>query len=86
MDIERDREEWTEEDERHPEPAEKPMPVQEEGLAVGLEAQDGFEADLDPEIAAEVQLQEETREAEGDDGPVETVLNFRDDDEEEGED
>ena len=32
MDIERDREEWTEEDERHPEPAEKPMPVQEEGL------------------------------------------------------
>jgi hypothetical protein len=84
--MERDREEWTDEDERHPEPAEKPMPVQEDGLAVGLEGQDGFEADLDPEIAAEVELQEETREAEGDgddDEPVETVLNFRDEDDEE---
>jgi hypothetical protein len=82
--MERDREEWTDEDERHPEPAEKPMPVQEDGLAVGLEGQDGFEADLDPEIAAEVELQEETREAEGeDDEPVETVLNFRDDEDEE---
>jgi hypothetical protein len=88
MNVERDREEWTEEDERHPEGKEKPMPVQEEGLAVGLEAQDGFDADLDPEIAAEVELQEETREAEGedaDDGPVETVLNFRDEDEKEDE-
>jgi hypothetical protein len=83
--MERDREEWTDEDERHPEPVEKPMPVQEDGLAVGLEGQDGFEADLDPEIAAEVELQEETREAEGDDAddePVETVLNFRDEDDE----
>jgi hypothetical protein len=79
--MERDREEWTDEDERHPEPAEKPMPVQEDGLAVGLEGQDGFEADLDPEIAAEVELQEETREAEGeDDEDVETVLNFREED------
>jgi hypothetical protein len=86
MDIERDREEWTEEDEREPEGPPKPMPVQEEGLAVGLEAQDGFDADLDPEIAAEVELQEETREAEGDDGPVETVLNFGDDDGKEDED
>ena len=83
MDIERDREEWTEEDERHPEGAEQPMPVQEEGLAVGLEGQDGFDADIDPEIAEEVQLQEETREAEGDEDPVETVLNFRDEEDEE---
>src|SRR5262249_41428571 len=37
--MERDRGEWTEEDERHPEGEPKPMPVQEEGLAVGLEAQ-----------------------------------------------
>jgi hypothetical protein len=83
MDIERDREEWTEEDERHPEGAEQPMPVQEEGLAVGLEGQDGFDADIDPEIAEEVQLQEETREADGDEDPVETVLNFRDEEDEE---
>ena len=83
MDIQRDREEWTEEDERHPEGAEQPMPVQEEGLAVGLEGQDGFDADIDPEIAEEVQLQEETREAEGDEDPVETVLNFRDEEDEE---
>ncbi|HEY6638203.1 MAG TPA: hypothetical protein VIZ61_11025 [Solirubrobacterales bacterium] len=83
MDTERDREEWTEEDERHPEGAEQPMPVQEEGLAVGLEGQDDFDADLDPEIAEEVRLQEETREAEGDDGPVETVLNFRDEEDDE---
>jgi hypothetical protein len=74
MEIERDREEWTEEDERHPEPPEKPMPVQEEGLAVGLEAQDDFEADLDPEIAAEVQIQEETREAEEEFGPIEDAV------------
>jgi hypothetical protein len=85
MDSERDREEWTDEDERHPEGREQPMPVQEEGLAVGLEGQDGFDADVDPEIAAEVELQEETREAEGDEGPVETVYNLRDDEEEEGE-
>ena len=84
MDTDRDREEWTDEDERHPGGAEEPIPVQEEGLAVGLEGQDGFDADLDPEIAEEVELQEETREAEGDPGEVETVLNFRDEDEEEG--
>ena len=83
MDAERDREEWTDEDERHPEGAEEPMPVQEDGLAVGLEGQDGFDADLDPEIAAEVDLQEETRELEGDQGEVETVLNFRDEEGEE---
>ncbi len=82
MDIERDREEWTDEDERRPEGAEEPMPVQEEGLAVGLEGQDGFDADVDPAIVEEVELQEETREAEGDEGPVETVLNFRDDEDE----
>jgi hypothetical protein len=81
MDAERDREQWTDEDERHPEGAEEPMPVQEEGLAVGLEGQDGYDADRDPEIAQEVELQEETREAEGEDAgeEVETVLNFRDD-------
>jgi len=83
MDEKRDREEWTDEDERHPEGAEKPMPVQEEGLAVGLEAVDEQDPDIDPEIAEEVRLQEETREAEGDEGDVETVLNFRDEDENE---
>ena len=86
MDIEKDREEWTEEDERHPEGKPQPIPVQEEGLAVGLEGQDDFDPDLDPEIAAEVELQEETREAEGDEGHVETVLNLRDDNEEDEED
>jgi hypothetical protein len=83
MDVERDREEWTDDDERRPEGAEEPMPVQEEGLAVGLEGQDGYDSDVDPEIVEEVELQEETREAEGDEGSVETVLNFRDQDEEE---
>ena len=72
--MESEREEWTDEDERHPEPAERPMPVQEEGLAVGLEGQDGFDADLDPEIAAEVQLQEETRETEDEFGPIEDAV------------
>jgi hypothetical protein len=71
---ERDREEWTGEDERHPEGKEKPMPVQEEGLAVGLEGEDGFDADLDPEIAAEVQLQSETEEAEEELGPLEDAI------------
>jgi hypothetical protein len=84
MDEERNREEWTDEDERRPEGAEQPMPVQEEGLAVGLEAVDEQDPDIDPEIAEEVRLQEETREAEGDEGHVETVLNFRDEDENEG--
>jgi hypothetical protein len=83
MDEERDREEWTDEDERHlaGEGEEQPIPVQEAGLAVGLEGQDGLDPDVDPEIAAEVELQEETREAEGDEGHVETVLNFREEDE-----
>ncbi len=85
MDEEKEREEWTEDDERHPEgeESEEPMPVQEVGLAVGLEAQEDHEPDFDPEIAAEVELQEETREAEGDDADedVETVLNFDDDEE-----
>jgi hypothetical protein len=83
VDIERDREEWTEEDERHPEGEPGPMPVQEEGLATGLEGVDEQDPDVDPEIAEEVRLQEETREAEGDEGPVETVLNFRDEEDEE---
>ena len=74
MDTERDREEWTEEDERHPEREEKPMPVQEEGMAVGLEGEDGSDVDLDPEIAAEVELQDETREAEKELGPLEDAI------------
>jgi hypothetical protein len=74
MDIERDREEWTGEDERHPEGKEKPMPVQEEGLAVGLEGEDGSDADIDPEIAAEVDLQDETRQAEKELGPLEDAI------------
>ena len=74
MSEERDREEWTDEDERHPKGPEKPMPVLEEGLAVGLEALDEQDPDLDPEIAAEVQLQEETREAEEEYGPIEDAV------------
>jgi hypothetical protein len=74
MDDDRDRGEWTDEKERHPEGEEKPMPVQEEGLAVGLEAVDEQDPDLDPQIAAEVQLQEETREAEEEFGPIEDAV------------
>ena len=84
MSEERDREEWTEEDERHPTGEPGPMQIQDEGIAMNLEAQDDVDIDVDPEIAEEVRLQEETREAEGgDDEPVETVLNFRDDEDEE---
>jgi hypothetical protein len=57
------------------------MPVQEEGLAVGLEAVDEQDPDLDPEIAAEVQLQEETGEAEQDYGPIEDAVEDPADDE-----
>ena len=74
MDDDRDRGEWTDEKERHPEGEEKPMPVQEEGLAVGLEAVDEQDPDLDPQIAAEVQPQEETREAEEEFGPIEDAV------------
>ena len=74
MDDDRDRGEWTDEKERHPEGEEKPMPVQEEGLAVGLEAVEEQDPDLDPQIAAEVQLQEETREAEEEFGPIEDAV------------
>ena len=74
MDDDRDRGEWTDEKERHPEGDQKPMPVQEEGLAVGLEAVDEQDPDLDPQIAAEVQLQEETREAEEEFGPIEDAV------------
>ena len=80
MDIERDRKEWTEEDERHPEGKEKPMPVQEEGLAVGLEGEDGFDADIDPEIADEVRLESETEEAEKELGPLEDAIEHPADD------
>jgi hypothetical protein len=72
--MERDREEWTDEDERHPGGGDEPMSVQEEGMAVGLEGLDENDPDLDPEIAAEVQLQEETREAEDEDGPIEDAV------------
>lgn len=57
------------------------MPVQEEGLAVGLEAVDEQDPDRDPEIAAEVQLQEETGEAEQDYGPIEDAVEDPADDE-----
>jgi hypothetical protein len=80
MNTERDREEWTGEDERHPEGKEKPMPVQEEGLAVGLEGEDGFDADLDPEIADEVRLESETEEAEKVLGPLEDAIEHPADD------
>jgi hypothetical protein len=80
MNTERDREEWTGEDERHPEGKEKPMPVQEEGLAVGLEGEDGFDADVDPEIAAEVELQSETEEAEKELGSLEDAIEHPADD------
>jgi hypothetical protein len=74
--MERDREEWTEEDERHPEGEPKPMPVQEEGLAVGLEAQDDVDTETDLEIADEVRLQGETEEADEHEpaGPLEAAL------------
>jgi hypothetical protein len=74
MNSEHEREEWTDEDERHPEGEPGPIPVQEEGLAVGLEAVDGQDPDLDPEVAQEVQLQEETREAEEEFGPIEDAV------------
>jgi hypothetical protein len=70
-DVERDREEWTEDDERHPEGEPGPIPVQEEGLATGIEGIDEQDPDIDPEIAAEVELQEDTREAEEQHGPIE---------------
>jgi hypothetical protein len=41
------------------------MPVQEAGLAVGLEGLDEQDPDVDPEIAEEVRIDEETRQAEG---------------------
>jgi hypothetical protein len=72
--MERDREEWTEEDERHPEGEPGPMPVLEEGLATGLEGIDRQDPDIDPEVAAEVELQEETREAEEEHGPIEDAV------------
>jgi hypothetical protein len=72
--MERDRREWTDEDERHPGRAEEPIPVQEEGLAMGLEGLDENDPDVDPELAVEVELQEETREAEEEHGPVEDAV------------
>ena len=68
-------EEWTEEDERHPGGAEKPMPVQEEGLALGLEGLDESDPDIDPEIAAEVELAGgDTGETEEEHGPVQDAV------------
>jgi len=84
MGEEPDREEWTDEDERHPEDEPGPMQLQDEGIAMNLEAQDDVDMDIDPAIAEEVELQEETRALEGDEGEVETVLNFRDEEDEEG--
>ena len=66
MDEERDREEWTDESERElSEPEAEPMPVQEAGLAVGLKGLDEQDPYVDPEIAEEVRIEEETRQAEG---------------------
>ena len=68
--MERDRGEWTEEDERHPEREEGPLftPDGEDAALGGIDEQD---PDVDPEIAEEVALQEETREAEEQHGPIE---------------
>ena len=51
----------------------------------GSKALDVQNPDVDPEIAEEVRIEEETRQAEGDPGEVETVLNFRDEADEEEE-
>jgi hypothetical protein len=72
--MDRDREEWTEEDERDPEGDPGAMPVQEEGLAVNLEAVDEQDPDVDPKIAEEVALQQETCEAERKHGSIEDAV------------
>ncbi len=75
MDIERDRRGVDRGGRAASEGKEKPMPVQEEGLAVGLEGEDGSDVDIDPEIAAEVDLQDETRRGrEGASGPLEDAI------------
>ena len=50
-----------------------PMPVQS-AEAAGLEGIDGQDKDIDPEIAAEVQLAEETRETEAEYGDEEDAV------------
>jgi hypothetical protein len=50
-----------------------PMPVQS-AEAAGLEGIDGPDKDIDPEIAAEVQLAEETRETEAEHGDEEDAV------------
>lgn len=50
-----------------------PMPIQS-AVAAELEGIDEANQNLDPEIAAEVQLQEETREAEAEHGPEEDAV------------
>ena len=49
------------------------MPVQS-AEAAGLEGIDGQDKDIDPEIAAEVQLAEETRETEAEHGSEEDAV------------
>ncbi len=50
-----------------------PMPIQS-AEATGLEGVDEQDTDVDPAIAAEVQLQEETRETEEEFGPEEDAV------------
>jgi hypothetical protein len=68
--MERDREEWTDEDERHPKREEEPL-FTPDGVDAALGGIDDQDPDIDPEIAEEVSLQEETREAEEEHGPIE---------------
>ena len=50
-----------------------PMPIQS-AEAAGLEGIDGPDPDVDPEVAAEIRLQEETEEAEEEFGPLEDAV------------
>ena len=58
-----------------------PIPIQS-AEAAGLEGIDESDKDIDPEIAAEVKLQEETREAEAEHGPEEDAVEAPGEDEE----
>ncbi len=72
---ERDREEWTEEDERHPERGEGEL-MTPDGEDVALGGIDEPDPDVDPDIAEEAKLQDETEEADAHEvaGPLEAAL------------
>jgi hypothetical protein len=72
---ERARQEWTEEDERHPE-GEPDELITPDGEDVALGGVDELDPDIDPEIVEEVQLQEETEQADQHEpaGPLEAAL------------